>query len=53
MFIDTRSVDQDALVQTTLCIVGGGVAGITLALEMEKRGIDTCVLESGGFKPDD
>jgi choline dehydrogenase-like flavoprotein len=53
MFIDTRSVEQDMVVETTVCIVGAGVAGITLALEMEKLGIDACLLESGGFKPDE
>jgi choline dehydrogenase-like flavoprotein len=53
MFIDTRFVDSDQLVQTSVCIIGAGVAGITLALEMERLGIDTCVLESGGLKADD
>lgn len=53
MFIDTRRVDEGTVVETTVCIIGGGVAGITLAREMEKRGIDTCLLESGGFDPDD
>lgn len=40
------------MLQTTVCIIGGGVAGITLALEFERCGIDAVVLESGGFKPD-
>ncbi len=53
MFIDTRRVEEGTVVETTVCIIGGGVAGITLAREMEKKGIDTCLLESGGFDPDD
>ncbi len=53
MFIDTRRVEPGAKIETTLCIIGAGVAGITLAREMERQGIDTCVLESGGFEPDD
>ncbi|REE20191.1 choline dehydrogenase-like flavoprotein [Paraburkholderia sp. BL27I4N3] len=53
MFIDTRTVEQNTVVETTVCIIGGGVAGITLALEMSRAGIDTCMLESGGFGPDD
>lgn len=53
MFIDTRRVEQGTVVQTTVCIIGGGVAGITLAMELEKQGVDSCVLESGGFAPDD
>ncbi len=52
MFIDTRQIEQDSIVETTVCIIGGGVAGITLALELEKMGIDSCLLESGGFRPD-
>ena len=53
MFIDTRRVAEGSVVNTTVCIIGGGVAGITMALEMEKFGIDVCLLESGGFDPDD
>ncbi|WP_345813040.1 GMC family oxidoreductase [Paraburkholderia sp. PREW-6R] len=53
MFIDTRTVEQNSVVETTVCIIGGGVAGITLALEMSRAGVDTCLLESGGFAPDD
>jgi choline dehydrogenase-like flavoprotein len=53
MFIDTRTVEHNTVIETTVCIIGGGVAGITLAREMSKAGVDTCVLESGGFGPDD
>ncbi|WP_341313091.1 GMC family oxidoreductase [Paraburkholderia sp. IMGN_8] len=53
MFIDTRNVEQNTVIETAVCIIGGGVAGITLAREMARAGIDTCMLESGGFGPDD
>ncbi|CAB3780904.1 Fructose dehydrogenase large subunit [Paraburkholderia ultramafica] len=53
MFIDTRTVEQDTVIETTVCIIGGGVAGITLALELSRAGVDICMLESGGFGPDD
>ncbi|CAN5222458.1 GMC family oxidoreductase [soil metagenome] len=53
MFIDTRKISAEGGFATTVCIIGGGVAGITLALEMERLGIDACLLESGGFEPDD
>jgi hypothetical protein len=53
MFIDTRRVAEGCTVDATVCIIGAGVAGITMALEMEKFGIDVCLLESGGFDPDD
>jgi len=53
MFIDTREINEAQVVATTVCIIGAGVAGITLARELEKKGIDTCLLESGGFHADD
>ncbi len=52
MFVDARRLDDGSSIEAEVCIVGGGVAGITLALEFGKRGIRTCVLESGGFRPD-
>jgi choline dehydrogenase-like flavoprotein len=53
MFIDSRSVEEGAVIETTVCIIGAGVAGITMALEMEKQGIGAILLESGGYKADD
>ncbi|MEO0317257.1 MAG: hypothetical protein RL404_934 [Pseudomonadota bacterium] len=53
MFIDTRQVNDGRALVVTACIIGGGVAGLTIAREFEGHGIDTCVLESGGFEPDD
>ncbi len=53
MFIDTRNVEQNTVIETAVCIIGAGVAGITLGLEMASAGIDACILESGGFGPDD
>jgi len=35
-----------------VCIVGAGAAGITLALELSRTGLDTCVLEGGASSPD-
>jgi choline dehydrogenase-like flavoprotein len=52
MFIDTRNLDTDSIVKTTVCVIGAGVAGITMAMELDRMGIDVCLLESGGFKPD-
>lgn len=52
MFIDTREISQGKVLIATVCIIGGGVAGISIARELEKQGIDTCLLESGGLQPD-
>ena len=53
MLIDTRQISEPKAVTATVCIIGGGVAGITLARELGKKGIDTCLLESGGLESDD
>jgi choline dehydrogenase-like flavoprotein len=53
MFVDARSLDEGTKIESDVCIIGAGVAGITLALELDRQGIPTCLLESGGFGPDD
>ena len=52
MFIDARTADKDTIFHTDVCIAGAGVAGITLAREFLNAGFETCVVESGGLKPD-
>jgi choline dehydrogenase-like flavoprotein len=52
MLEDARALAPDEVVDTDLCIVGGGPAGITLALELEAVGFRVCLLESGGTDPD-
>ena len=52
MLIDMREVSDGRSLMATVCIIGAGVAGITMARELERFGIDTCVLESGGMEPD-
>ena len=52
MFFDARRVDDATVLKSTVCIIGGGAAGLTMAMEFERRGIDALVLESGGHAPD-
>nr|WP_315222679.1 GMC family oxidoreductase [uncultured Duganella sp.] len=52
MLIDTRQLDARASIDTTVCVIGAGPAGITLALELAAQGVDVCLLESGGLAPD-
>jgi len=53
MFVDARQEDEARQVPCTVCVIGAGAAGITMALELERLGIDAVVLESGGFGPDE
>jgi len=52
MIIDARSVPEEEVIETDVCIVGVGIAGITLAREFIGRPFRVCLLESGGFEPD-
>ena len=33
--------------QASVCVIGGGVAGVSTALELAERGIDVVLLEKG------
>lgn len=48
MLIDGRGIPNNAVIDTEIAIVGGGIAGITLALEFSRWGIPACILEGGG-----
>jgi len=37
-------------INTEVCIIGAGAAGITLALEFEKLGVDNILIEGGGLE---
>lgn len=50
MFADARSVPRGATLETDVCIVGAGAAGITLASEFNGAAFRVAVLESGGFE---
>lgn len=50
MIVDIRSVPNNSTISCDLCIIGGGAAGITLALEFINYGIDVVLLESGGLE---
>jgi hypothetical protein len=42
---------QESVVETDVCVVGAGPAGITLALSLADRGRDVTLLEAGGLAP--
>jgi choline dehydrogenase-like flavoprotein len=52
MFIDARTVRDGEIIQTDICIIGGGAAGITLARQFSGQPFRVIVLESGDLKQD-
>lgn len=49
MLIDSRKLSPGSVTDVEVCVIGAGPAGLTIAMEMERQGIGTCVLESGGL----
>ncbi|MBE0579715.1 GMC oxidoreductase [Devosia sp.] len=52
MITDARQVAQSHPLFFDVCIIGGGAAGITLAIELAERGTRVVLLEGGGLSPD-
>ena len=49
MLIDLREHGDATITESDVCIVGAGVAGITLARQLMQQGHSVCLLESGGL----
>ena len=47
MILDANSIENGARLAADVCIVGGGAAGIALALALSGRGLQSVLLESG------
>ena len=50
MIADALAVDPGRRVESDVCIVGSGAAGITLARALDTGARSVCVLEAGGFR---
>ncbi|TNF76395.1 MAG: GMC family oxidoreductase [Acidobacteria bacterium] len=48
MFIDSRTVERDSVIEADLAIVGSGPAGVSIAKEFLPTGLSVVVIESGG-----
>lgn len=52
MIIDARTLPTGTVVDTEVCIIGAGAAGITLAREFRDASFRVALLESGGMQYD-
>ena len=51
--IDARELPSATRIDTGLCIIGAGVAGITLARELDGTSREVCLIESGALAVDE
>lgn len=52
-FIDASDVPSGSTIHADICIVGSGVAGITLAARLDGTGYNVCLVEGGSLGPDE
>lgn len=52
MFIDFREHPRDKLIETDICIIGAGAAGIALTQALANGPLDLCLLETGDLTRD-
>jgi choline dehydrogenase-like flavoprotein len=52
MLADARSLPDKSQIETDVCVVGAGPAGITVARELNGQAFRVCIVESGGTRPD-
>ena len=53
MFVESRDLQPDTIIEADVCIIGSGAAGMSLARELMGKAIQVVVLESGGKKEED
>lgn len=53
MLIDLNETPAPTSLETDVCVVGGGAAGVALVRQLAKKGHNVCLLEAGGmdFEP--
>jgi choline dehydrogenase-like flavoprotein len=47
--VDAEDLPRDTVLESDLCVVGAGAAGLALAVSLEDSGLRVLVLESGGL----
>jgi choline dehydrogenase-like flavoprotein len=51
--IDSRELPKSSTIETGICIIGAGVAGISIAREFIGTSHDVCMIESGAYSADE
>jgi choline dehydrogenase-like flavoprotein len=49
MHIDLDEIAAPRAFSSTVCVIGGGIAGLILATRLAKQGVDVSLLEAGGL----
>jgi choline dehydrogenase-like flavoprotein len=52
VLIDSRQLQNNSQIEADICIIGGGAAGVSLALLLASKNISVALLESGGLSFD-
>jgi choline dehydrogenase-like flavoprotein len=52
LLLDARVLPESTTLETDVCIVGGGAAGISVALQLAATPLRVCLIESGGVNGD-
>lgn len=50
MILDFKELEDGARIDTDLCVIGAGAAGISIAREFAASKVDVLLLESGGYQ---
>lgn len=53
MYINGKTLSSSRKFTADVCVLGAGVAGITMANELAKKGLSVCLLEAGGETRDE
>lgn len=51
MILSADGVAKDSVLDTDICVIGSGPAGLSFALEFAASGKNICILEAGEFEP--
>lgn len=49
MIQNGKEIDDNQPLQSEVCVIGAGAAGVTLALDLAEKGIEVILLEAGGI----